>query len=32
MICGMLLTFAADATDDYRPVLLAKVNRVFSKV
>lgn len=32
MICGMLLTFAADATDDYRPVLLAKVNKVFSPV
>jgi AcrR family transcriptional regulator len=31
MICGMLLTFAADATDDYRPVLLAKISNVFAE-
>ena len=30
MICGMLLTFAADATEEYRVVLLAKINHVFS--
>ena len=29
MICGMLLTFAADATEEYRPVLIAKMSTVF---
>ena len=31
MICGMLLTFASDATNDYRPTLLNKINQVFAE-
>ncbi|WP_342805992.1 TetR/AcrR family transcriptional regulator [Alteromonas sp. M12] len=31
MICGMLLTFTADATEEYRPVLVAKISEVFAQ-